>query len=119
GRRFPRRRGGRQHAGDLRSGPEAVLQDQPGLLVEPVIAARAACRRLRPSPSTSALPTVASSGSRFMNSAVRNGPMRTVERKTPAIAIVIATTFAPYLSSPCRQCAHAFRWCPAPPKYFV
>src|SRR5262245_28819162 len=34
---------------------------------------------------------VASSGSRFMNSAVRNGPMRTVEANTPSIPDVTAT----------------------------
>ena len=50
-----------------------------------------ACSGVITSPRKIAEPMVASSGSRFMNSAVRNGPTRAVEMNTISTAIAIAT----------------------------
>src|SRR5262245_4467837 len=49
-----------------------------------------ACSGVSTSARKSALPMAVSSGSRFMNSAVRNGPMRAVEAKTPSNPVVTA-----------------------------
>ena len=47
-----------------------------------------ACSGVMTSPSNSALPMVVSGGSRFIRSAVRNGPIRTVEANTPRMPAV-------------------------------
>src|SRR5262244_1531135 len=49
-----------------------------------------ACSGVSTSARKSALPMVVSNGSRFMNSAVRNGPIRTVEANTPRRPVVTA-----------------------------
>src|SRR5262245_2596631 len=59
-----------------------------------------ACSGVISSASSSALPMVASGGSRFMNSAVRNGPMRIVEANTPMMPVVTATLTAITASQP-------------------
>ena len=48
------------------------------------------CSGVIVSPSTHALPTIAIKGSRFMMSAVRNGPTRMVETKMKTMAAVVA-----------------------------
>src|SRR5262245_63204563 len=50
-----------------------------------------ACSGVITSPRNRTLPMVASGGSRFMNSAVRNGPIRMVEANTPPMPVVTAT----------------------------
>ena len=55
-----------------------------------ITAPPSACSGVITSPRNSALPMVASSGSRFMNSAVRNGPIRMVETNTENTATTVA-----------------------------
>src|SRR6516162_4849121 len=55
-----------------------------------MIAPPSACSGVSTSARKSALPMAVSNGSRFMNSAVRNGPMRTVEANTPSRPVVTA-----------------------------
>src|SRR6266446_4352063 len=59
-----------------------------------------ACSGVSTSPRKSALPMAVSNGSRFMNSAVRNGPMRAVEANTPMSPVVTARLKATSASHP-------------------
>src|SRR6516162_10888488 len=65
-----------------------------------MIAPPSACSGVSTSARKSALPMAVSNGSRFMNSAVRNGPMRTVEANTPMSPVVTAALSAMSASQP-------------------
>src|SRR4029077_21246867 len=64
----------------------------------------AACSGVMISPRISALRIMAMSGSRFMISAVRNGPMRTAETKMTRMLTVVATLIATRAAQPTLVC---------------
>src|SRR6185436_2149098 len=73
-----------------------------------MIAAPRPCNGVSTSPSTGALNTVDSSGSRYMINALRNGPMRLIETYSDSTAMVVPkltpinATQPPAVAGPCQ-----------------
>src|SRR5262249_29470186 len=75
-----------------------------------IVAAPSPCSGVMVSPRTSALPTIAISGSRFMISAVRNGPTRMVETKMKTMAAVVARLMPRSAAQPALLCGGCPLW---------
>src|SRR5258708_20871230 len=69
-----------------------------------MIAPPKTCHAVMNSPSSAALRMVASSGSRFMISALRNGPMRLIEMNSVSTAMVTVTLTTSSANQPVPVC---------------